>query len=94
MEEIKVIEQEEKIYTQADYDRAVSKAYEEMKLKHEDKQRKKLQEIEVIAEAQAKQKFKAEYEEIDRQYQELNQRMTQNNLKLMEELSNKTRGKK
>lgn len=37
MEEIKVIEQEEKIYTQADYDRAVSKAYEEMKLKHENK---------------------------------------------------------
>ena len=86
-------EEDKETYTQADFDRAVSKLHEEFKKDHEQQLQKKLEELEVIAEAEAQRKFKPEHDEHQRHRVELSNRMTENNLRLMEELTNKVNGK-
>lgn len=85
-------EEDKETYTQADFDRAVSKLHEEFKKDHETQMQKKLEELEVIAEAQAKRKFKTEYDEMAQSYLELIRTGTERNQKLEDELFGKIRG--
>ena len=84
-------EEDKETYTQADFDRAISKLHEEFKKDQEQQMQKKLPGIEAIAEAEAKRKYKPVYDEIESRYQELHQQMAEQNLQLMEELITKAR---
>lgn len=82
---------EEIRYTKADMDRAISKIHEDLELQYN----KRVADIEVVAEAEAKRKFNAELKELDNQRKELHLQMLEDNKRLAEELNTnkKPRGK-
>ncbi len=78
-------EMEDVKYTKADLDRAISKIHEDLELQYN----KRVADMEVVAEAEAKRKFSLEFKDLDNLKKELHEQMLEDNRKLSEELNSK-----